>query len=157
MQTTINKPSKEGAGVQVQPQPQPPGFSSSLEHYPIYILCVDKSAGLPDLAAGRVCDVAHLHHGVGELLEESLRVGPVLVDGVGGRVAGDAGPHLLVGVEEALALDEGLDVGVVEDGGGVAVHALMLSSPSSRGHTSLSLLRYASDDGLYLDVSSKSP
>jgi hypothetical protein len=85
-------------------------------------LCVDESAVLPDLAAGRVGDVAHLDHGVGELLEERGGVSPVLVHGVGRRVAEHAGPHLLVGVEEALARDEGLVVGVVEDRRRVAVH-----------------------------------
>jgi hypothetical protein len=85
-------------------------------------LCVDESAVLPDLAAGRVGDVAHLHHGVGELLEERGGVSPVLVHGVGRRVADHAGPHLLVGVEEALARDEGLVVGVVEDRRRVTVH-----------------------------------
>ncbi|BAS97221.1 Os06g0274875, partial [Oryza sativa Japonica Group] len=83
---------------------------------------VDKSAVLPDLTTCRVGDVAHLDHGVGELLEEGVGVGPVLADGVGRGVAEDAGPHLLVGVEEALAVDEGPEVGVVEGGGGVAVH-----------------------------------
>lgn len=87
-----------------------------------FSLCVHESAGLPDLTTCRVGDVAHLDHGVRELLEEQSGVSPVLVDRVGRRVPGDAGPHLLVGVEEALALDERLEIGVVEGRGSVAVH-----------------------------------
>ncbi|WVZ81586.1 LOW QUALITY PROTEIN: hypothetical protein U9M48_028941 [Paspalum notatum var. saurae] len=119
-------------------------------------LCVDKSAVLPDLAASRVGDVAHLHHGVGELLEEGGGVSPVFVDGVRGGVAGDAGPHLLVGVEEALALDECLEVGVVKDVGGVAVHGTDVVITTVPGADVLQLAE-VSDDGLYLDVISKSP
>lgn len=75
---------------------------------------IDLSAILPDLAAaaGEELDVAHLHHGGGEVGVEGGRVGDVGLDqGVGGAAA----EELLVRMEQPLLDREVLEVGVVKN------------------------------------------
>ena len=75
---------------------------------------VDPPAVVPDLAiaAGERRDVAHLHHGLGEVLEEYVLVGGVELDE--SRRGGAAGEEHLVGAEQALAQQQVLVVLVVE-------------------------------------------
>lgn len=79
---------------------------------------VNPPAILPDLSLVpcQRCDVAHLHHGLGELREECLFALRVpLHQPHGGRAA--AGEEDLVGGEEALPGNQVLEVLVVEPAG----------------------------------------
>jgi len=75
---------------------------------------VDPPAVLPDLAIGdgERRDVAHLDHGLREVLEEDILVGSIELDKVGS--GGAAGEEHLVGAEEAVVGEDVLVVLVVE-------------------------------------------
>lgn len=86
----------------------------SLNQTAISSFVVDPPAVLPDLAVGpgERRDVAHLDHGLREVLEEDVLVGGVELDEVGG--GGAAGEEDLVGGEQAAVGEDVLVVLVVE-------------------------------------------
>jgi hypothetical protein len=80
------------------------------------VVAVEPPAVLPDLSLppSERLDVAHVHHGLGKVLEEEVEVGGVGLDEPGRLAA--LGEQDLVGVEQALAGEDVLEVQVVELG-----------------------------------------
>jgi len=105
------------------------------------------AAVLADLAggAGERADVAHLDHGAAEVAEEALGVGAVgqheRLGGVGAGVG--AGEEALVGGEQALLLQQVLEVVVVEGvrGAGVRKNCCASSPAAARMEISVSTCR----------------
>ena len=104
---------------------------------------VDGAAVLADLAggAGERADVAHLDHGAAEVAEEALGVGAVgLHERLGGVGAGvGAGEEALVGGEQALLLQQVLEVVVVEGVRGACVRKKCCASSPAAARMEISV------------------